>query len=696
MKRIVQIFFLLWAYTVSVNAVPARTCIREILQPDGTLLKVVLVGDENFHSYYTLDGCPVSERDEGGFYYTEIIGNKICVSSYLAHNQAERGDTERLYVNNTCNHVASRLSAQWSEQVRMNNERRLERRARKTIGVPTSYIGKKKGLVILVEFANKQMLSKSPETIRRMFNEIGYDGNNHIGSVHDYFFSQSYGNFDLTFDVVGPVTVSHNYGYYGSNDTQYSGIKDKYPDRMVIEACQLANDFVDFADYDWNNDGEVNQVFIVYAGYGESTGGVSSTIWPHESSLSRHGNDPLILDDVVINTYACSNELDGSSGSAMMGIGVVCHEFSHCLGLPDLYDTNYSGGFGMSYFDLMDSGSHSGPNGRAERPYGYSAYERWFAGWLDLSEVENSQRIENLPDLQDEPKAYILRNDNDENEFFILENHQNVGWYQYVGASSECHGLMVTHVDFDQWAWSTNQVNQDKDHQRMSIIPADGNYGKAVTSDGQIYYYTSPKELEGDLFPGSSRVTELSNTTHWECGGHLFNANIDGGYEMNKAILNIQEEDGLLTFDVIMNMDVEVPIFQAPSQITETGFTISWSEAEEAKSYDLELTEYLSTRPYFVRTTLYSHIKGTSYDFANLAQHDYSLRIRANYHHVTSCWSERMFVPLLSDGVESIKNSNRQSSIYTTSGQAVSSPACPNVYIVRDSNGGYTKKFIHR
>lgn len=127
---------------------------------------------------------------------------------------------------------------------------------------------------------------------------------------------------------------------------------------MIIEACQLVDDKVNFKDYDWDGDGEVDQVFVIYAGYGEHAGAPSNTIWPHESSL---GNRSIMLDGVRINTYACSSELNGNSGQVMAGIGTPCHEFSHCLGFPDLYDTDYSGAFGMSYWDVMNSGSHSGP-----------------------------------------------------------------------------------------------------------------------------------------------------------------------------------------------------------------------------------------------------------------------------------------------------------------------------------------------
>ena len=196
--------------------------------------------------------------------------------------------------------------------------------------------------------------------------------------------------------------------YYGSND---SFGNDAHAYEMVIEACQQIDDEVNFADYDWNGDGVVEQVFVVYAGYGENyAGSPSNTIWPHEWDLESASGSTLQLDDVTINVYACAAELCGSSGTAMNGIGCSAHEFSHCLGYPDFYDTTYSGGIGMSKFDVLCSGSYGGPQNRGEVPCGFTAYERWMAGWLEPIELEHPDDIKDMPALNDEPVAYIIFN----------------------------------------------------------------------------------------------------------------------------------------------------------------------------------------------------------------------------------------------------------------------------------------------
>ena len=409
--------------TISVKllAAPALPARKTVIQKDSTHLEIFLQGDEHCHCYFTSDYIPVAIGEDGSYYYMLVENDELRLSTLMAHDKKERKQEEKEFIKKHAGSTIEFLSLTWTEKVCKANSVRQQRAAnnsKRSLGKPKTYVGNKKGLVILVNFANKEMFQ--PETNKffyRMFNEVGFHEYNAIGSVHDYFYDQSYGLFDLTFDVVGPVTVGKTYDYYGSNGTSLNG-GDKRAYEMIVEACQHADDEVNYADYDWDGDGEVDQVFIIYAGYGEASGGAPNTIWPHESHLQYYESGVLHMDGVTINTYACSCELTGGSGTTLNGIGTACHEFSHCLGLPDLYDTVYSGGFGMSYWDLMSSGSYSGPNGIGEVPTGYSAYEKWFAGWLDFQELNSPCIIDNMPCIGDKPVAYAIYNDNHRDEYF--------------------------------------------------------------------------------------------------------------------------------------------------------------------------------------------------------------------------------------------------------------------------------------
>lgn len=665
------LFILLWVASFQAVAVPSDGVPRSIVQRDSSMLTIRLIGDEHLHYALTMDNLLVLEGIDGGFYYAEIHEGEICPSTILAHDEQERNIKEQVYVrerlhNNLDNNILNILNNDHKNRVTSANERRVKMISQ-TLGLPTRYIGKRKGLVILVDFPNLQMSSSTVnEDYYKMFNEAGYNVNNHVGSVHDYFLDQSYGKFDLTFDIVGPVTVSRNYGYYGSDSM--NGYNDMNVSDMIVEACTLADGYIDYKNYDWNSDGLVDQVFIVYAGYGQATGGASNTIWPHESYLS----EILELDGVIISQYACSNELYGyGSEKTLMGIGTACHEFSHCLGLPDLYDTNYSGAFGMSYWGIMNSGSYNGPKGIGEVPCGYTAFERWFAGWLDFTDITCSQKIEGLPCLDGNPIAYRIINDGNSNEFFTIENRQPTKWYKYTAQYEGMHGLLISHIDYDLKAWATNKVNPSPSHQRMSPIVADNSYG------------VSYENLAGDLFPGIKNVTSLTNVTHVEFGGKLFNKNIDGSYCMNKSILDISEDNGTISFDVIFNNEIPTPVANAASDVTNNSFKANWTKTENADSYELELEIGKSTKPISSEKIMVGNIYHTEYYVDDLDAEFCNYRVRACKENLHTEWSNTIEV-LLHDvnGInEMIFDNSLPGSIYTLEGIKCGYPQKGKIYI---------------
>ncbi|MCC8117352.1 MAG: M6 family metalloprotease domain-containing protein [Bacteroidales bacterium] len=544
---------------LAMRAVPARPVPFIIAQEDGTQVEVCLMGDEYFHFFLTKDGVPLIEDDKG----------RLLESTFSTVDSLWK--------------ESRTFDSLWIEGLASASRKAVSKKA---------FSGQKRGLVILMQFDDYDF-TYSQADIDDQFNLFGYSKNGHFGSVHDYFLDQSYGEFDLQFDVVGPYTAAKSLQYYGINS---GSATDIHIGELVTEGCLMADDEVDFADYDWDGDGEVEQIFVVYAGYGEAAGAPSYTVWPHKSSLescSRRGDGSgaLMLDGVTVNVYACSSELAGRNGTSLNGIGTACHEFSHCLGLPDLYDVNYAGGVGMSYWDLMASGSYNGPEMNGEVPCGYSAYERQWAAWLDYEVLDEMCRIQNMPCLGDSPKAYVVYNDGHPDEYFVLENRQNRGWFSYVGSSQDCHGLLVTHVDYNANAWDKNLVNVMKKHQRLSWVPADCDYGTMVASSSGKQLQPSAEELEGDLFPGSQSVRDFADESHADVGGALFNQNLDGSYLLGKPISNIREADGLISFDFMGGMHVEKPQMYQPVAKGEDSFELSWTTAGEADSFSIEVIE---------------------------------------------------------------------------------------------------------
>ena len=408
------------------------------------------------------------------------------------------------------------------------------------------FIGKKKGLVILVDFPDQGFQEAHDKALyQRILNEIGFNEGRFKGSVKDYFLAQSSGRFELDFDVVGPIRMDSSYTFYGQRLHEV----DEHADQMVIEACQKADAEVNFADYDWDGNGEVDQVFILYAGKGESNGGGPNTIWPHEYDLVSWRGTPLPLDGVNINTYACSNEVD--SQWQIEGIGTICHEFSHCMGLPDLYDTYYAGNFGLGHWDLL---SHAGWNDDGFQPAGYTSYEKMVCGWLTPIELSDTDEVINgMRPLSEGGDAYIIYNQAEPNEYYLLENRQPSGWDESLPG----RGLLVLHVDYDKDIWEENYVNtivdnrnipgSDRifnDHQRLTIIHADNDDDKSYWSFSGNYYSRQTESTDAYPYLENDSLTDNSSPA-----AVLYNGNVDRHRFMNRGIYDIAiQADSSISF----------------------------------------------------------------------------------------------------------------------------------------------------
>lgn len=512
--KLLMLASLLGFVALSVQAVPAKKGVwRMVTLADGTQKRVELRGDE-FCSYW-VDAEGVSYNlDSESKRYVRVDANALQLRASQLRAKANQDRIER-----------------------MAKARRMA--AKKSLGQTNgSYFGKKKGLIILVQYKDKKFkFGHNQKMYNRIANETGYANSlGFVGSVKDYFLAQSNGQFELDFDVVGPYTLNHEYAYYGAPSGNSNDVR---PHDMVYDACRLADPDVNFTDYDWDGDGYVEQVYVLFAGLGQAAGGDENTIWPHESKLQYGNNGSYVSKDnnVVVNTYACGPELTlqytpVAYRERVDGIGTLCHEFSHCLGYPDLYDTGNGGNFGMGEFDLMDAGSY---NGESFCPPNYSAYEKWFAGWITPTILDKPASVKGMQ-AQDVKygQAFVVYNDNNKNEYYLIENRQqNVGiWDKQLPAS----GMMITHVDYDKDIWEYNNVNTFvnysnlyNDHQRLTIFHADND--------------ESTETQAGDLYPfnGNNSLTDTSSPA----------ATIyQGGTTMGKPITNItQNEDGSIDFD---------------------------------------------------------------------------------------------------------------------------------------------------
>lgn len=551
MKNYKQVILTLLFTTLSAigtYAVPAKPGLISVRQADGTEIMVRIIGDERSHFYLSEDGYLLVNSDDTCYYANTDARQNIVRSEIQARPVAERSAAAREYLAGVdMSEVMSAL------EKRDKETRKTARSPKRNVGLfDTGFpsTGDQKGLVILVQYQDVKFTLSDPfDYFNRMLNENGFSDHGGTGCAAEYFRESSSGIFRPEFDVFGPVTLSKSMSYYGGND--YSG-NDLNPEQMAIEACQQLDGTIDFSEYDRDGDGYIDNVFIFYAGRGEASGGSSSTVWPHSWNVSSATSTPYIFDGVRLDRYACSNEWEGSRPD---GVGTFIHEFSHVMGLPDLYATSYTSAFTPGAWSVLDYGPY---NNNGCTPPLYSVYERYSLGWIE-PKVLNQPATITLRDIS-KNEACIVKT-NDDNEFFLFENRQQTGWDKYIPG----HGMLVWHVDFDQYVWNSNKVNNTASHQYVDLEEADGIQSESTRA--------------GDSFPGTAGVTSFTDDTRpsmktWN------------GTGLNLPITEITETSGIIRFKVAGGVVLPEPVTaMEATDITGGSFTARWEASEEARSY---------------------------------------------------------------------------------------------------------------
>lgn len=555
-------------------AVPAKPGIMSVRQPDGTELSVRLVGDENYHYYLTDDGYPLV-NSAGYYYYGRVQPDGTIVSTDVrASRPGLRTAAERsLLAAVDISSVATALDRTASRAPRRNLASTASSVARAKVqarvsgttpfpkgpglfpGTAFPSSGEQKALVILVEYKDVKFTLDNPhDYFSRLLNEPGFSDYGGTGSAADYFRECSSGAFQPEFDVFGPVTLSQNMVFYGGNA---SG-NDANPAMMVIEACEQLDAAVDFSQYDRDNDGYIDNVFVFYAGRGEATGGGADTVWPHSWGItSAYSTKRYIYDGVTLDHYACSNEWEEGHPD---GVGTFVHEFSHVMGLPDLYTTAYTNAFTPGNWSAMDYGPY---NNEGRTPPLYGAYERYALGWMAPAVVDGPMDA-SLPPISTNV-AGIIRTESDY-EFFLLENRQQSSWDTYIPG----HGMLIWHIDYNITIWNENTVNNSLLHQYVDIEEAD-NVKNAATRDG-------------DTFPGYNNVTSFTDDT-------TPSMRTWNGTALNLPLTDIAESaDGMITFKVAGGLTPPDAVNALEAdEITDLGFTACWEAVDPAAEYVISI-----------------------------------------------------------------------------------------------------------
>ena len=371
------------------SAVPAKPGLVERHQEDGSTILVRLCGDEFSHYLLSEDGYPLVE--EGGLlYFAEQSADGVMKASpFRAAAPAARD-------NATAGFLAAMDREAVVQRIRAKATQAGARKRSMQKGpglCTTTFPGKgdQKALVVLVSYSDLDFKTDDPHSyFSNMLNEPGFSEWGGTGSARDYFLESSGGQFRPEFDVYGPVKLPKRMSYYGANDVWGN---DQNAHMMVIHACEALDDYVDFSQYDRDGDGLIDNVFVFYAGLGEASGGADNTVWPHSFDVRHADNYPYVFDGVRLGHYACTNEWVDNRPD---GCGTFIHEFSHVMGLPDLYATTYTSSFTPGEWNVLDYGPYNN-NGRT--PPLYSAFERYAMDWMTPDPITGPENVA-LPSIE--------------------------------------------------------------------------------------------------------------------------------------------------------------------------------------------------------------------------------------------------------------------------------------------------------
>lgn len=493
--------------------VPALRQIRILTQPDGTQIEILKTGDEHRHFITTTDGHPLL-LDADGFYRpmdTDLPYPQSPVAFMQQAPQTGMGLTYSTY--------------------------------------PRT--GSPKGLIILTEFSDVRFVTSDPvEYFHEMINGEDFSLYGATGSALKYFTDQSHGIFTPQFDVLGPVTLPQPQVFYGGNDIYGN---DSNPFRMITDAIESLDQDVDFSQYDTDHDGVIDNVYLFYAGQGEADYGHPDTVWPHSWDLRNEGID-MVVDGVKVGKYACSNEW---SKDSPVGIGTFVHEFSHVLGLPDLYPTNDNQrDYTPGKYSVLDQGPY---NNAGKTPPNYSCYELNALGWAEPEMLNEPKTIE-LAEISS--GVFGLIPTDIPTEFFLVENRQLTGWDAFIPN----HGMLVWHIDYNESVFQGNIVNNQRQHPYVDIVEANN----------------ASNDPSGYTFPGTSNKNALTASTvpalrTWD------------NMEVRLPITNITERRRVITFDIAgggARLGTPEPVISEWSE-KERYFTVSWPEVEGAAEYIL-------------------------------------------------------------------------------------------------------------
>ncbi|MBR1871648.1 MAG: M6 family metalloprotease domain-containing protein [Bacteroidales bacterium] len=463
MKRVLISLYIIFLY-ISAFAVPANRKPFDLVQPDGSLVRVMITGDERCHFVTDMAGHVLvqgkdrfwryaSFDEEGRRRATSFVAGKAAPSSVL---------------------LSSMPSPAALEQVR------TKAGDEETDPSDKELFTHRKCLVLLATTRDKEF-KHGVEEFEAMFNRPGYSDYGATGSVMDYFNEQFRGDLTFEFTVCPPVVLDgDSEDYFGNND---KGNDRNAPGAVKAICLKAAQEHgIQFSDYDVDGDGYVDSIIVLMAGKSEADGGDEDCVWPHMADLR---NAEIDIDGVYLSKYNMVAELqrDKENKFVFTGIGTICHEFSHILGLMDMYDTDYEGsggiGSGLWYTTCIMDGGNYNNEGRTPPHFNAVDYDT-----LGLGSPEDLDCGDYLLEPVSENRRFLRYETGTEGEYFLIECRDGRVWDSHVGGT----GLLIYHIDKSTRSagysdaerkvisarrrWLRNEINCRPDFQCAALVSA--------------------------------------------------------------------------------------------------------------------------------------------------------------------------------------------------------------------------------
>ena len=544
MIKHIILFLALWVMKATMAwGAPAMPGAFKVKQVDGTLLTIEQRGDEHHHWLQTPDGMLVMENN-GAYCVADIDEQgQLQPTGVLAHNKEYRTLAENFYMQ--------------QQKIRANRfyERGNKLRRAAAVNENGGYLphkGSPRVLVVLAEFPDLRFrVNNLYEAFDQYLNgdeqkNMGNYNHMNINSIRRYFEISSHGMFSPKFDLVGPVMLPENMKYYGGGSSNNERMT-----ALAKDAIAAVPDTIDLSLYDNDNDGKIELMYVIHAGYGQNQGGADSTLWAKVSTVNTRINNQYTL-----TRCGCNCELfhpNENYKDYVNGIGVFCHEFSYAMGLPDIYPTNTDGrkvdNQSMEKWDVMDNGLYL-RNGFAPMPY--LAWEQEAMGWAEIKTLTDSKTgISMLPTLEEDGKAYKIVNPENDREFIVVENVQKRGIYNYIPSSTG--GMLAYHVAYPYGIINMgDSPNNTAGKPAVAIVPSCGLMmsGYLIINGGYGGSYTRQEYTENQaslLFPGDQKTTltdedQLPNFV-------FYTSKTDGVVGCKLLNISNDKRTGLVTFD---------------------------------------------------------------------------------------------------------------------------------------------------